>query len=116
MMREAVSPERLAALVDGREAPRSAEERALLARALDVRRLEGPAPEALRERLQALVGEPEADAPARGLRGRLASMWAGGPRRRTMMAAPIGALAAAALAAALLIPGGSPSPTTPVSR
>src|SRR5207244_11958712 len=33
--------------------------------------------------------------------------------RRTMMAAPIGALAAAALAAALLIPGGSSRPTGP---
>jgi len=116
MMREAVSPERLAALVDGRETPQSAEERALLALALDVRKLEGPAPEPLRARLQALVDVSESEAPARSLRGRLASMWAdGGARRRTMMAAPIGALAAAALAAALLIPGGSPSPVAPAN-
>src|SRR5947209_3411676 len=114
MMHEAVSPERLAALIDGREAPRSAEERALLALVSDVRGLEGPAPQSLRARLDALVAESEAAAPALPLRGRLASMWAGGSRRRTIMAAPIGALAAAALAAALLIPGGSTSPTAPI--
>ncbi|MDX6646443.1 MAG: hypothetical protein QOK40_2170 [Miltoncostaeaceae bacterium] len=113
MMREAVSPERLAALVDGREAPKSAEERALLALAVDLRGLEGPAPESLRARLGALVAEAPAEAQARQGRGRLASIWAGGTRRRTMMAAPIGALAAAALAAALLMPGGGTTPADP---
>jgi uncharacterized protein DUF4349 len=113
MMREAVSPERLAALVDGREAPRSAEERALLALAVDLRGLEGPAPESLRARLDALVAESESEAPARQGRGRLASIWADGTRRRTIFAAPIGALAAAALAAALLIPSGGTTPTGP---
>src|SRR3954454_11467706 len=112
MMREAVSPERLAALVDGREAPRTAEERALLALAVDMRGLEGPAPESLRARLDALVAESEAPAPQR--RGRLASIWAGGGAgRRTMIGAPIGARAGAALAAALIIPGGGSPPAGP---
>jgi hypothetical protein len=113
MMREAVNPERLAALLDGREAPRSAEERALVALAVDVRELEGPAPESLRTRLDALVAGAPAEAAEERRPGWLASLWAGGGRRRTMMGAPIGALAAAALAAALLIPGGGNPPSGP---
>jgi uncharacterized protein DUF4349 len=113
MMREAVNPERLAALLDGREAPQSAEERALVALAVDVRELEGPAPESLRTRLDALVAGASGEAAQARRPGWLASLWAGGGRRRTMVGAPIGALAAAALAAALLIPGGGNPPSGP---